>query len=299
MFFYNLSGFIVDAIEKTNLTIERPPFKDFQNAPTTYFRKKIVKPIEEMLENRKLVLMFDEFEELHKRVEDRKIDEDALSFLRSLMLESSKIAFIFVGTHRLTEIMGQYWSILFNIALHKKIDTLSKEDTIDLVVKPVARYNMRYQDNAKEYIYRITGGHPYFVQLLCLELVDYHNRTKKSFIDIDDINEVLEKILERGYYHFRFVWEQSEKDEKIFLAALAELENAFKMTNSEALLSLIRKHLPHYTLEKLLDTSDRLLRREVIIRDKDKGLYKFKIEIIKMWISQHRRLYEIIEEVRE
>ena len=299
VFFYNLSGFIVDAIEKTNLTIERPPFKDFQNAPTTYFRKKIVKPIEEMLENRKLVLMFDEFEELHKRVEDRKIDEDALSFLRSLMLESSKIAFIFVGTHRLTEIMGQYWSILFNIALHKKIDTLSKEDTIDLVVKPVARYNMRYQDNAKEYIYRITGGHPYFVQLLCLELVDYHNRTKKSFIDIDDINEVLEKILERGYYHFRFVWEQSEKDEKIFLAALAELENAFKMTNSEALLSLIRKHLPHYTLEKLLDTSDRLLRREVIIRDKDKGLYKFKIEIIKMWISQHRRLYEIIEEVRE
>jgi hypothetical protein len=299
VFFYNLSEFIIDALEKAGYTIERPRLEDFQKAPTTYFNRKTLRVVAEKLKDRKLVLMFDEFEELHKRVEDGKIDQDALSFLRSVMLENNRIVFIFVGTHQLAEIMGQYWSVLFNIALHKKMDTLSRKDTFNLVAKPVERYNMGYQDNAKEYIFQITGGHPYFIQLVCLELVDYHNSTMKSRIEIGDIDIILEKILERGYYHFRFVWEQSEKDEKIFLVALAELENASKESTNKALLSNIKKHLPHYTLERLLDTADNLLWREVIIRDKDKGFYKFKIDIIRMWISQYRKLYEIIEEVKE
>jgi len=299
VFFYSLSEYIVDSLKKANFIMEKPRLEDFQKTPAIYFNKEILESIEKGIGDRKLVLLFDEFERLYKLAEDGKIDKKSLYFLGNVIQKSNKTDFIFAGDQQLLEIMEQYWSALFNITVHKKVDTLSKGDTYDLIVKPVAEYNLKYQEKAKEYIFQITGGHPYFVQLVCSKLVDYYNKTRKSYIEIDDIDKVLDKVFEGGYYHFWFMWKQLEKNEKIVLAALAELENSSKIPTNDALLAVIKKYLPLYTLKRLSDTLDRLSWCEIIVKDKVKDLYRFKVRIIRMWIIQHQKLREITEEVKQ
>lgn len=289
VFFYNLSEYILGSLERENFIMESLCHEEFQEAPEAHFKRKILEPLEKKLDDRKIVLMFDEFEELYKLVEDRKIDEEVLSFLESTIRASKKIYFIFTGAHQLKEIMGKYWSALLKLAIHKKVDTLSKEDTIDLMVKPVAKHNMQYQEEAKEYLFQMTGGHPYFVQLICHELVEYHNQTRRSNIETDDINKVLERVLDKGDYHFRFIWGQLERNEKIVLGALAQLTNLSKIPEDRILLALAKKHLPNFTLGRLLDTLDKLCYRDVIVEDK-KSLYRFKVNIIGMWIAQYQKL---------
>ena len=297
IFFYNLSRCILNSLEKENLVMDKLCLEEFRKAPAANFNRKILNPIEEKLEDRKLVLMFDEIEELYNLVKDRKIDEKTLYFLRDTIQERKKICFIFTGAHQLTEIKGQYWSTLLNMTVHKRVDTLSKNDTMDLIMKPVEKYDMRYQESAKEYIFQISGGHPYFAQLVCYEMVEYHNKTQKSYLKIHDINNALDRICEKGNYPLQFIWEQSEKNERIILAALAEIENLSKPLMNESLLVLMRRYLPHYTLGELLDTLGKLSQRRILVKERDKDLYRFKVELVRMWIIRNQKLHEIIEEV--
>jgi hypothetical protein len=72
--------------------------------------------LEDRLGQRRLVLMFDEFELIETKIDAGKLDADLLGYFRSLMQHRQGLLFIFTGTHRLEEMSHDYWSILFNIA---------------------------------------------------------------------------------------------------------------------------------------------------------------------------------------
>ncbi len=329
-FLYSLADDIAYALEDQGIPLELPPRSDFADSPEFFFRSRFLRSVYELLppvtpearvpasesdlanhepekapgifadtvgeqaprppvKRKHLLLMFDEFEELQKRVEDGKLDAEVFPFLRNLMQHEELLDFVFAGTHKLEELGAEYWSILFNIASYKKITFLSHDDAQRLIVEPV-KPNLEYDPLAVERIIGVTGGHPYFTQLVCHELVSYHNETQRSYLTVNDVEEVLDRIAERGEAHFKFLWAESSADEHLVLLALADLlETAETASVDEVQVSLDKRACCLSDGVTVPQVIDRLEMSDILTRSGPRSqLYRFKIDLLRRWIYATR-----------
>jgi hypothetical protein len=295
-FFYSLADDIAYTLEDQGLAVELPPRSDFADSPEFFFRSRFLRHVYELLPatsnggaRKHLLLMFDEFEELQKRVEDGKLDAEVFPFLRNLMQHEELLDFVFAGTHKLEELGAEYWSILFNIASYKKITFLSHDDAQRLITEPV-QPNLEYDPLAIERIITVTGGHPYFTQVVCHELVSYHNETQRSYLTANDVAEVLDRIVERGEAHFKFIWAESSSNERLVLLTLADLLETAEMASADDVDALLDKRACCLDNDaKVPEVLDHLEMGDILTRSGPRSnLYRFKIDLIRRWIYATR-----------
>jgi hypothetical protein len=188
---------------------------------------------------------------------------------------------------------------MFNIALYKRISFLSDEETRKLITDPVKKYNMIYDSLAVEKIYRLTSGHPYFTQLLCHALVNLHNREKKNYITIQDVNGELHRIIERGQMHFDFIWDQSMILERLVMTAMTRVVNEEEtVTVSSIVNKLVEYHLP-IDASKITKTMDILAGKDIIRKILDHTTtYEFKVDLIRIWLESTKHLDQVVEKYR-
>ncbi|HTP09443.1 MAG TPA: hypothetical protein VMP08_14410, partial [Anaerolineae bacterium] len=295
-FFYSLADDIAYTLEDQGITIDLPPRSDFADSPEFFFRSRFLRSVYDVLPvaangngQKHLLLMFDEFEELQKRVEDGKLDAEVFPFLRNLMQHEEPLDFVFAGTHKLEELGAEYWSILFNIASYKKITFLSHDDAQRLIIEPV-KPNLEYDPLAIERIIGVTGGHPYFTQVVCHELVSYHNETQRSYLTANDVVEVLDRIVERGEAHFKFIWAEASGNERLVLLTLADLLETAETASADDVEALLDKRaccLDHDA--KVPQVLDQLEMADILTRSNARSnLYRFKIDLIRRWIYATR-----------
>jgi hypothetical protein len=304
-FLYSLADDIVYALEDQGITLDLPPRSDFADSPEFFFRSRFLRSVYEVLPavnapgvedgsvskggKKHLLLMFDEFEELQKRVEDGKLEPEIFPFLRNLMQHEEPLDFVFAGTHKLEELGAEHWSILFNIASYKKITFLSHDDAAYLITGPVSP-NLEYDPLAIERIIGVTGGHPYFTQVVCHELVSYHNETQRTYLTANDVAEVLDRIVERGEAHFKFIWAESTANERLVLLTLADLLETAETASADDVEALLDKRACCLENDaKMPEVLDRLEMGDILTRSGPRSnLYRFKIDLIRRWIYATR-----------
>lgn len=321
-FFYSLADDIVYTLEDQGIEVELPPRSDFADSPEFFFRSRFLRSVYEVLPpvtlaaraledagrsprpaddsnrgdavgeqsaaKKHLLLMFDEFEELQKRVEDGKLDAEVFPFLRNLMQHEEPLDFVFAGTHKLEELGAEYWSILFNIASYKKITFLSHDDAQRLITDPV-KPHLEYDPLAIERIIGVTGGHPYFTQVVCHELVSYHNETQRSYLTANDVVEVLDRIVERGEAHFKFIWAESSGHERAVLLALSDVLEVAETASADDVRAKLDKCADCPTDIPVVQVLDRLEMGDILTRSGPRSnLYRFKIDLIRRWIYATR-----------
>jgi hypothetical protein len=223
--------------------------------------------------------------------------------LRHLMQHNPKINFIFCGAHRLEELVADYWSILFNISLYQHIGHLSKSEALRLIQEPVAAFNMRFDDLALDKLWRVTSGHPYFLQLLCHSLVNQHNRNKRSYVTIANVNTALEEILASGEAHFIYLWNESTNEERLTLFALSRMMpltgHATPVQVTDYLSNrgvtferrAARKALHQLALRDILKTGD------VVAETAVSEMYRWRLGLLGLWVERSKSLGRITDEV--
>src|SRR5262249_36550756 len=149
---------IAFAVEDAGIEISIPVYDDFAVNPTTSFERVYLPMVRKLIGKRHILILFDEFEELETAVKQGKLEASIFSFLRHLIQHSEDLSVIFCGTHRLEELVADYWNILFNISLYRHIAYLERDEAIHVVQDPVSMYGMRYDDLALDKIWRVTGG---------------------------------------------------------------------------------------------------------------------------------------------
>jgi len=290
---YSIADDIVYTLENKGILVELPPRQDFQESPEFFFRSRFLRGVYDVLGEKNLLLMFDEFEELQKRVEDGKLTADIFTYLRNLMQHERKVDFVFAGTHKLEELAAEYWSILFNIAAYKKITFLTADEVTRLVTDPVAPFGLEYDPLAIERIYQVAAGHPYFTQLICHEMVVHHNETHRSYLTTTDVDAVLGRIIEQGEAHFKYIWAESGTQRRLVLLALAELletEDAVTLDDVSELLRKRGRPLDDRALPKALND---LEGRDIVMRSGPRSsLYRFRVDLVRRWIYAARPAYE-------
>jgi hypothetical protein len=289
-FLYALSDDIVYSLEKHGIFVDLPERAEYEDTPEFTFRSRFLRSVVGELDSRNLLLMFDEFEELQKRVKDGRLEAEIFAFLRNLMQHEPRLDFLFSGTHKLEELGAEYWSILFNIAAYKRITFLDPGEVRRLATEPVASWGLEYDPLALDRIIQVTAGHPYFAQVVCHEMVAYHNESERNYLTVTCVDHVLERIIERGEAHFKYIWAGATIDEQRVMLALADLLPDADATTIPSRLAeeLVRKG-HELSEDELARALAHLQAKDIVIRSGlQSSIYRFKIDLIRRWIGLTR-----------
>ncbi len=94
-FLYAIADDIIFTLEEAGLDVEPPEREDFEEAPEFFFRNRFLRQLKPLLGGKNLLLLFDEFEELQRRVEEGRLSPYIFTFLRNLMQHETHVDFVF------------------------------------------------------------------------------------------------------------------------------------------------------------------------------------------------------------
>jgi hypothetical protein len=284
---------------KADVNVQEPAMETFDRAPTRSF-SRFLDTLEDSLNDRRVLVMFDEFELIEDKIAKGKLDADILGYFRSLMQHRDKLVFIFTGTHRLEEMSHDYWSIFFNIALYRRISFLDHTEAARLIREPVAG-NLDIDELAIEKIINLTSGHPYFVQLICWALVNHCNKQQRNYATINDVNAVVQEILMTGEAHFAYIWQHASGVERFALAGLAQTLQPGKAwaRPNEILETLSTGGASHIQRATLIDVLDHLEAQEVLeVTGQGSLRYRFQLDVLHLWVKANKSVAAIRERER-
>jgi GAF domain-containing protein len=302
-FFLALATEIAFALDDRGFNVAPPELSELANSPAATFERVFLPHVREAIGDRHLLLLLDEFEELEGAVRRGSLDSSIFGFLRHIVQHTDNLSVIFCGTHRLEELAADYWSVLFNISLYRHVGFLERGESERLIQEPVAPFGMRYDDLALEKIWRVTAGHPYFLQLLCHSLVNRHNKSGRSYITVADVNAALEEILAAGEAHFVYLWAGSTREERLALIALSRmLPLAGHATPAQIVDYLADRGV---TIERraITEALHHLALRDVLVTAGEGDVtpgdtYRWKLGLLGLWAEKYRSLSRVVDEVR-
>jgi hypothetical protein len=303
-FFLSLATEIAFALEDRGFSITLPEYEDFAASPTTAFAHKFLARVRDRIEHRHLLLMFDEFEELETAVNRGNLDASIFGFVRHLIQHAANLSVIFCGTHRLEELASDYWNVLFNISLYRQIAFLEQAEALRLIQEPVEKYGMYYDDLALDKMWQVTAGHPYFLQLLCHSLVNQHNKTKRNYATVADVNTALEEILASGEAHFVYLWTEASPEQRLVLVALSRMIPLTGHVTLVQVADYLDEQYVNLERRTISDALHHLALRDILTAESEMDpamgeVYRWRLGLLALWVEKYRSLSRVIKEVRE
>ncbi len=297
-FLHDLSWYIADALALRGIEIDVPEPTAWQKNPTGLFQRHFLPKVHSLLPpGTNLLLVFDEFEAFENMVDDKILPPTLFPYLRHLMQHSQGLSFVFVGTRRLEEMSADYWSVLFNIALYRKIGYLSDESATQLICDPV-KPNLTYDDLALDKILRVTTGHPYFIQLVCYTLVKRANAQRSTYATISDVNAALDEMLRLGEVHFAYLWQRSTSLERTLLTAMAHLMDRDQPFRPSDIIQYLQPYSIHLNPTEVTEALTHLVERDILREMTHEAtlLYELKIGLVGLWIARYKSLSTLLTE---
>jgi hypothetical protein len=296
-FFLSLIEDILLGLERAGISMPRVKSEELGESPQRFFEHQFLRDVRALIGERTLLLAIDEFEELGARVQSGALPESVFSYVRHLIQHGERLAFIFAGTHRIEEMIGDYWSVLFNASIYRRIGFLEEDAAKRLITEPVRNEGMLYDDLAIQEIVRLTAGHPYFVQLLCQVLVNHCNDDERNYVTIQSVREALDELLELGKTHLTYVWNTSEEDARLCLAALADLRAHMDRVTATAIANRLADYGSDLNAGQVHQAMTALAARDLVVEERgDPTTYSLTAELYAHWLRRYRQLSRAVEE---
>ncbi len=164
-----------------------------------------------------LVLCLDEFEVICGRGE---FDSDFFAFLRGLG-NSYNLAYVTASRWVLHELchMGkidssQFWNIFTTLHL----GLLKESGAHDLITVPFARSKVELSTEDADFVLRLAGRHPLFLQVACCHLFD---AKQKGDVDYTDVEA---RFRQEADPYFGYIWDHLKDEERLALYKLSRDE---------------------------------------------------------------------------
>lgn len=297
-FFLSLATAISDGLETVGSPMTFLTPSELRDGAQHIFERRFLPQVRERIGERILLLTIDEFEELGDRVRQNRLPQEIFPYLRHLIQHEEQLAFIFAGTHKIEEFIGSYWSVLFNIAKYKKVGFLNREETTHLITEPVRPSGMVYDDLAIDEIMRLTACHPYFTQLLCNILVNRCNEAHRSYVTVQDVRDAVEELLETGRAHLTFLWQTSNREAMLTLAALAELRRRSGRVTAAALAARLSEYQTRLDPGQITKAMEQLEARDITREIPGNPVsYDFTAQLYTHWLHRYKSLSKVVEEI--
>ena len=294
---HELAWQISDTLSLYDMSVDVAPLEEWGEDANGRFQRQFLPRIRQALPAAStLLLVFDEFEAFENLVNDGILPPTFFTYLRHLMQHSKQLSFIFVGTRRLEEMTAAYWSVLFNIALYRKIGYLNDKAAVRVITEPV-RPHIIYDDLALDKILRVTSGHPYFLQLVCYALIKRANEQKNGYVTISDVNGALTEMMQLGGVHFAYLWQRSTGMERMILTAVSHLMESERPFHPEKMIEKLAVYGRSPSLPDLKAALDHLVQRDIMAETMIGATtaYQLRIGLVGLWVEQTKSLSKLID----
>jgi len=245
----------------------------------------------------RLVVLLDEFD-----VVETITEPEFYYHLRHIITYLQRITWVVASAAGLYQAVRDYASPLFNVFRIVEITRLNPGDARRLIRDPIAGERVQFLDEAVEAVLEQTGCHPYFLQLLCSEIVEHLNAKQTNYVLRSTVQIVVENIVGRGraaYDHFAYLWDHTDPFGRLILIHLLASPEPL---NHETLWAQIRARVldvrapyDETTLKTLYEQHVRWLRNvvEAIVLDAGRRGYVFGTPLFRYWLNergQHENL---------
>lgn len=242
-------------------------------------------------EQDKIVLIIDEFTYLYYHILEGKISPRIMEFWKGLV-ESRVFSFVFAGQDAMPRFMDDYQNVF--ASMHPQELTYIDEDSArELIVKPIwDRDNncSRIDSDAVDKIIKLTACSPFYIMILCSELVKYARQRRRLPIHVGDVDALVQ----------RMICNESSISRKDFDNLISCGESRLDLIDKEDSLKVLKdlalksRNVEYYDVnsitvfdkEKVRYIVDDLLRRGVLATNLSKKV-KIKVELFKLWLLNH------------
>ncbi|RME70894.1 MAG: hypothetical protein D6784_15990, partial [Chloroflexi bacterium] len=242
-----------------------------------------------------LVVLLDEYGLLDQRG-GREADESLFIYLKDLLrLDPQRLQFIFVSGQRPEDMPALALSIFKGIK-SRPVSLLSPEETAELVRLAERNGSLKWPDETVEYVYSLTGGHPFLTQQLCQEVWEqaYYDRpSEPPVVQPEDVDRIIPVAMRSAANALEWVWAGLGPAERVIASALARLGPG---EVTEAQFSRGLHQCGVRVMTGVLQNAVQMLLEWDIIGTTEYGFY-FKVELLRRWIASRKSLTQLQDEV--
>jgi HAMP domain-containing protein len=291
-FFEGLSSEIADEVSGAgNVAFSR----NGQSAPQAF--KSFVDQLLKRLSPRRLVILFDEYETLETLIERGSITPSVVPFLASFTEAEPPVSFVFSGSRALEDRDSTFWAPLVAKSQSVRIGLLAREDALSLIEEPVADV-VEYDFGIPGGIVRLTGGHPYYTQVICQNLVDHLNRVRRNSCDARDLASVVDDVIQNPPPQMVYFWKQRSIEERMILSLLAERLNddGAAASAAEVARAAIEYKVEDLVTERLCERIIPCFKTDELLEEPEPGRYRFRIDLFRIRIKRAHSMWQILRE---
>ncbi|NEQ40759.1 MAG: ABC transporter substrate-binding protein [Okeania sp. SIO3I5] len=287
---HHLAQEICEQLEIDINTIDLTLIQDLEQDANKF--RALLHPIFQILGNRNLVLLLDEFDVLDSNNDDSGF-EDFFKYLRLMVSQEKQLFIIPVVGRRLSD-MPKLLE-LFRDAPHLRIGLLDEFSIQRLITRPTTG-SLRYTNKAIEKIFRLSAGHPYFTQAICYALFAQAREQEKDQIMESDVGKVIEDAIELSEAGLIWFREGLLISERVVFSAAAEAQQRARQKNQslpENPLKLLESF--GVKIEQLRQAQQTLIDNEFL----DADGHRVTVEFVRRWLIKYYPLQSEIWELEK
>jgi tetratricopeptide (TPR) repeat protein len=257
------------------------------------FRRAFLPGVYRRLGDRRLVILFDEFDVVVPAdVADIYPADTLLGYLQFLIEEDDRhLAMVFAVGQRL-DLLAEGYRRLFKGTRTEPVGRLERQDTLALLIELGGQGGITYAHDALDEIWVLTNGHPYLTQLLGFEVFERLRSQQKDQVTTADVSACLTVAMEHGLGGLDWFWRSFGREEQMVLAAIAHLADRHKSTADVKVDATLHEHGLVLTEVDRRRAYGQLIQGD-FLRDTGERRYQFAVEFIRLWILKDHPLKEV------
>lgn len=250
----------------------------------------------------RLVLMIDEFDAIaHHQLERVELgfDRSFFEYLRGLS-KRPDVTLILTGGEMMPIVFERLGDV-FNHNRPWRIDYLSRTDgSVERLVRnDYVREVLTVSDEAVEMIKEVSACNPFFVQMICKEMVEAARRQYSSLVCQLDVEETVEWLVHRGgldnkaVMHLYSPFTTPDPLDMVIIGLVSELEMSERRPQFVTQESIIQRIDPRHH-DMAITRIGELVRREVLRRNpKDSREIRIMLPLFRDWFNDNKPEYRL------
>ncbi len=231
-------------------------------------------------------LIFDHFDAIFSALDDTALTAFFRGFER--IIREERFVFIVASSIFPSKWKGAKFEDTTRVSVIS-IPPLDRETRRQMIVN-TATSSLRYDEEAVNRILDLTGGHPYFTQLLCSKVFDAARASSTSDTPLATqtlVDAVIPDVLREGESVFEEIWRTIPQDQRPLVSSLAEIARTtpvFTEPISQQSLALLAS--PQMVAS--------LIENEIF--ESVDNHFRFLVPLFAMWVRERKPLQQTIEE---
>ena len=246
-----------------------------------------------------VLFLLDEYELIEAKIRDGSLSEAAVHYLAGILESPYRVSFIFTGSTNLEDRKAEVWKSLLGKSIYRKISYLSEKDTKRLITEPLKDW-ISWPAEVAASIYRLTGGQPFYTQVVCQNMVDLLIEERRADPSPADLERIVRDIVDNPLPQMIYSWNSLGEWEQIILSSLASrLAGPEDWSGSPEIAAFIRGNrivLP-FARERINVLLEEGYHAEFLEKSEEAS-YRFRMDLFRGWIRREHSIWKVAKEAR-